>query len=84
VAGWVAASKDGQAPQPAVLLSHTGATLTRPVAFRFALDPNQAQTKMLLAHAGAARRAFNHHVRRVRANMGQRRAEQSYGIPPSC
>ena len=77
----MAAGKDGQAHQPAVLLSHAGVPLERPVAFRFALDPTEAQTRMLLSHAGAARLAFNHHVRRVRANLGQRRAELSYGVP---
>ena len=81
MAGWVAAGKDGQATTPAVLLSHTGAALVRPVAFRFALDPTEVQEQQLLSHAGAARLAFNHHVRRVRANLGQRRAEVSYGIP---
>jgi hypothetical protein len=81
VAGWVTAGKDGQAHQPAVLLSHAGVPLERPVAFRFALDPTEAQTRMLLSHAGAARLAHNHHVRRVRANLGQRRAELSYDVP---
>jgi len=52
VAGWVAAGKDGQATTPAVLLSHTGAALVRPVAFRFALDPTEVQEQQLLSHAG--------------------------------
>jgi putative transposase len=81
MAGWVVAGKAGQVAEAAVLLSHTGAALVRPVAFRFALDPSEAQTRMLLAHAGAARLAFNHHVGRVRANLGPRRAEVSYGVP---
>jgi putative transposase len=34
----------------------------------------------LLAHAGAARLAYNHHLGRVKANLDQRAAERSYGI----
>ena len=45
MAGWAAAGKDGQAAKPAVLLSHTGVPLERPVAFRFALDPTKAQAQ---------------------------------------
>ena len=81
MAGWAATPKDGQALTPAALLSHTGVPLVRPVAFRFALDPTRAHEQQLLSHAGAARLAFNHHVRRVRANLGRRRAEVSYGVP---
>jgi putative transposase len=64
------------------LVSHTGVPLSRPVAFRFALDPTREQHERLLAHAGAARFAFNHHLGRVKANLDQRRAEASYGIAP--
>ena len=59
---------------------HTGAVLSRPVAFRFALDVTGEQHELLLRHAGAARFAYNHHLGRVRANLEQRRAEASYGI----
>ncbi len=34
-----------------------------------------------MRHAGAARFAFNHHLARVKANLDQRSAEASYGIP---
>jgi putative transposase len=70
----------GEQPADAVLRSHTGVALTRPVAFKFALDPTLAQHQVLMAHAGAARFAFNHHLARVKANLDQRRAEASYGI----
>jgi putative transposase len=78
--GWAAADS-GHGRPSALLLSHAGVPLERPVAFRFALDPTEAQKQMLLSHAGAARLAFNHHLRRVQANLGQRRAEASYGTP---
>jgi putative transposase len=63
-----------------VLVSHTGVPLTRPVAFRFALDVTREQHEVLMRHAGAARFAYNHHLARVRVNLEQRRAEASYGI----
>lgn len=47
---------------------------------RFALDPTPAQVRMLESHCGAARFAFNHMLAAVKANMGQRQAERSYGI----
>ncbi|WP_349815168.1 IS607 family element RNA-guided endonuclease TnpB [Curtobacterium sp. MCBD17_040] len=50
-------------------------------AYRFALDPTPAQTRALLSHAGAARVAFNTMLAVVRANLDQRTAERSYGIP---
>ncbi len=62
------------------LVSHTGVPLTRATTFRFTLDPNREQARWLLAHAGAARLAYNHHLGRVRANLDQRAAERSYGI----
>ena len=62
-------------------MSHTGVPLTRPTTFRFTLDPNREQEQRLLAHAGAARLAYNHHLGRVRANLDQRAAERSYGVP---
>jgi len=66
-------------PRP-VLISHTGVPLTRSTAFRFTLDPSREQHQTLLAHAGAARLAYNHHLARVMANLGQRTAERSYGV----
>jgi putative transposase len=51
------------------------------VSFKFALDPTDEQARQLFAHAGAARFAFNHHIARVKANLDQRAAERSYGIP---
>lgn len=63
-----------------VLVSRTGVPLSRSTTFRFTLDPNREQDQALLAHAGAARPAFNHHLGRVRANLGQRAAERSYGV----
>jgi putative transposase len=64
-----------------VLVSHTGVGLTRDVAFRFALDPTLPQQESFFRYAGAARFAFNHHIGRVKANLGQRQAEVSYGVP---
>lgn len=63
------------------LVSHTGVPLTRPTTFKFTLDVNAEQHQRLLAHAGASRLAFNHHLGRVKANLEQRAAERSYGIP---
>jgi putative transposase len=54
--------------------------LTRATTFRFTLDVNAEQHQRLLAHAGAARLAYNHHLARVKANLDQRAAERSYGI----
>jgi putative transposase len=61
-------------------VSHTGAPLTRATTFRFTLDANGEQHQRLLAHAGAFRLAYNHHIGRVKANLEQRYAERSYGI----
>jgi putative transposase len=63
-----------------VLVSHRGVALSRSTTFRFTLDPNREQHQALRAHAGAARLAYNHHLGRVRANLGQRAAERSYGV----
>jgi putative transposase len=49
-------------------------------AYRFALDPTPAQDRALRSHCGGARFAFNWGLRRVKANIGQREAEKSYGI----
>jgi len=50
------------------------------LAYRFALDPAPAQERALRSHAGAARVAFNWGLARIKANLGQREAEKSYGI----
>ncbi|MET8212804.1 helix-turn-helix domain-containing protein, partial [Streptomyces sp. NPDC005373] len=49
-------------------------------AYRFALDPTPRQVGALLRHAGAARVAFNWGLAVVKANLGQREAERSYGV----
>ena len=50
------------------------------LAYRFTLDPTPAQARALASHAGAARVAFNWGLARVKANLGQREAEKSYGL----
>ncbi|MGH3714211.1 MAG: IS607 family element RNA-guided endonuclease TnpB [Micromonosporaceae bacterium] len=49
-------------------------------AYRFALDPAPAQARDLDRHAGAARFAFNWALAAVKANLGQRAAERTYGV----
>ncbi|WP_212841585.1 IS607 family element RNA-guided endonuclease TnpB [Catellatospora sp. IY07-71] len=49
-------------------------------AYRFALDPTPAQDRDLHRHAGAGRFAFNWALATVRANLGQRAAERTYGL----
>jgi putative transposase len=76
--------RDAAVEKPSlVLVSHTGVPLARSTTFRFTLDPNRAQQQRLLAHAGAARLAYNHHIGRVKANLAQRDAEHSYGVAES-
>ncbi|MFU8854207.1 IS607 family element RNA-guided endonuclease TnpB [Micromonospora sp. SL1-18] len=50
-------------------------------AYRFALDLTAAQERVVLAHAGAARVAYNWALARVKAVMDQRGAERTYGVP---
>ncbi|GAB3813420.1 IS607 family element RNA-guided endonuclease TnpB [Micromonospora zhanjiangensis] len=50
-------------------------------AYRFALDLSPVQERAVLAHAGAARLAYNWALARVRAVLDQRAAERSYGVP---
>ncbi|HET8658067.1 MAG TPA: IS607 family element RNA-guided endonuclease TnpB [Micromonosporaceae bacterium] len=50
-------------------------------AYRFALDLTPRQEAAVLGHAGAARKAHNWALERVKAVMDQRAAERSYGIP---
>ena len=49
-------------------------------AYRFALDPSPAQERAFRSHAGSARKAYNTMLGLVKAVMGQRAAERSYGI----
>ncbi|WP_214321964.1 IS607 family element RNA-guided endonuclease TnpB [Nonomuraea sediminis] len=49
-------------------------------AYRYALAPTQAQERALRSNCGAARFAFNWGLALVKANLGQRAAERSYGI----
>lgn len=50
-------------------------------AYRFALDPTPVQESALRSHCGGQRYAFNWGLAQVKANLGQREAERSYGIP---
>jgi putative transposase len=50
-------------------------------AYRFALDLTPRQEAAVLGHAGAARKAHNWALERVKAVMAQRAAERSYGVP---
>ena len=49
-------------------------------AYRFALDPSPSQVRAFRSHAGGARKAYNTMLALVKAVMGQRQAERSYGI----
>jgi putative transposase len=49
-------------------------------AYRFALDPAPAQERAFRSHAGGARKAYNTMLGLVKAVLGQRAAERSYGI----
>jgi IS605 OrfB family transposase len=50
-------------------------------AYRYALDLTPTQQRVVLAHAGAARFAFNWALAQVKAVLDQRAAERSYDIP---
>ena len=50
-------------------------------AYRFALDPSPAQARLLASHCGAARKAFNEGLGRVKRCLDQREAERTYGVP---
>lgn len=55
--------------------------------YRYALDLTPSQERACRSHAGAARKAHNTMLALVKAVMGQRAAERTYGIghgmPPS-
>lgn len=72
-------SKAAEKSAGRALVSHTGQILDRPVSFKFALDPNQAQARELFSYAGARRYAWNYHVARVKANLETRAAELDAG-----
>ena len=71
---------NGKVDAQEVLMSHTGHRLGRAVSFRFALDPNRAQSERLFVFAGARRFCFNHHVARIKANLEARSAEREAGL----
>jgi putative transposase len=50
-------------------------------AYKYALNPTPRQARYLDGHCGAARKAFNWGLGRVKAVMDQRAAEATYGIP---
>jgi hypothetical protein len=50
-------------------------------AYRFAVDPTLAQEAALRSHCGGQRFAFHWGLALVTANLGQRHAETSYGVP---
>ncbi|MFI7488093.1 IS607 family element RNA-guided endonuclease TnpB [Micromonospora echinaurantiaca] len=50
-------------------------------SYRFALYLSPVQERALVGHAGAARKAYNWGLKRIKAVMDQRAAERSYGIP---
>ena len=49
-------------------------------AYRFALDPTAAQQRALASHCGAARKAFNEGLAKVKRCLDQRDAERTYGV----
>ena len=49
-------------------------------AYLFALDPAPEQVEAMRSHCGAARKAYNWCLARVKANWAQRAAEQTYGL----
>ncbi|MET9228034.1 helix-turn-helix domain-containing protein [Lentzea sp. NPDC003310] len=50
-------------------------------AYRYALDPTARQRSALRSHCGAQRFAFNWGLARIKANLDQRAAEATYGVP---
>jgi len=50
-------------------------------AYRFALDPTDAQAEALSSHCGGQRKAFNWGLDRIKTNLSQREAERSYDVP---
>ncbi|MGH3765252.1 MAG: helix-turn-helix domain-containing protein [Pseudonocardiaceae bacterium] len=50
-------------------------------AYLFALDPTDAQVAAFRSHCGGLRYVYNFGLALIRANLDQRAAERSYGIP---
>jgi putative transposase len=50
-------------------------------AFVYVLDPTPGQIEALRSHCGAQRFAYNWALSQVKANLDQRTAERSYGVP---
>ncbi|MGH3686589.1 MAG: IS607 family element RNA-guided endonuclease TnpB [Pseudonocardiaceae bacterium] len=50
-------------------------------AYLYALDPTDAQAEAFRSHCGAQRYAYNFGLALVTANLDQRAAERSYGVP---
>jgi putative transposase len=50
-------------------------------AYLFALDPTDVQVEQFRSHCGAQRYAYNFGLALIRANLDQRGAERTYGIP---
>jgi putative transposase len=79
--GWSAGMSQALDSMFALMTGRSGGRRLRVMqAYRFALDPTPAQERALRSHAGAARAAFNWGLARVKANLGQREAEKSYGL----
>jgi putative transposase len=62
------------------LMSHTGHRLSRPVAFKFTLDPTEAQSAEFFRCAGASRFCFNYHVAAIKTNLDIRATEREAGV----
>ena len=65
-------SADIAAPDPSRLVIR---------AYVYVLDPTPVQVEALRSHCGAQRFAYNWALSQVKANLDQRTAERSYGIP---
>ena len=65
-----------------ILVSHTGHTLSRSVAFKFALDPTHEQANLFFMFAGASWFTFNRHAGRVKDNLAGRAAQKTASVDP--
>ena len=78
----VAATTTGNEEEVAPMVLRPGRPGMKTIqAYRFALDLTPTQERAVLGHAGAARKAYNWALARVKAVMDQRAAERTYGIP---
>lgn len=55
-----------------------GPALTRAVAFQFTIDATVEQKSLFTQCAGARRKAYNHHIGRVKENLYVRSSEKQY------